>query len=467
MTPAPEGRGAPEPILRREALEGILHAALAAVDAGRAVRRAVAREPDGTLRIAGRALPPGPPVTVLAVGKAAVPMARAFVEVAGERVAGGAVTTKDGHGGEVPGLAVREAAHPVPDARGEAAARDALRRASEAGPDDALVVLLSGGASALWACPAPGLGLDDLAATTDVLLASGADIGETNAVRKHLSAVAGGRLARAFAGGPVFLLAVSDVPGDRLDVIGSGPCSPDPTRFADARRVLVERGVEARVPEAVRAHLAAGERAERPETPRPGDRALARVHAHVVARNADALVAAARAARERGWRAEIDPEPLAGEARAAARSLLARARAGAAFEVGKSDAVADGLLARARAGGAGPRLWIAGGETSVTFEQAGRGGRSQELALAAALALDGERGVALLAAGTDGTDGPTDAAGAFADGGSVARARARGADARDALVRHDSYTFWSAEGGLLRTGPTGTNVMDVAFVALA
>ncbi|HKJ24478.1 MAG TPA: DUF4147 domain-containing protein, partial [Myxococcota bacterium] len=389
--------------------------------------------------------PASAPLSVLAAGKAAVAMARAFVEAAQGRVRRGLVVTKDGHGGPVPGCALRAAAHPVPDARCEAAGREALALAASARPDEALVVLLSGGASALLACPAPGLGLADLAATTEGLLASGADIGEVNTVRKHLSALAGGQLARAFAGETLLLLAVSDVPGDRLDVIGSGPCSPDPTSFADAQRVLAERGIEARVPEVVRAHLAAGARGERPETPAPGDPSLARVRARVVARNGDALEAAAAAARAGGLRVAIDPEPLAGEAREAAVALLARARAAA---------------------GGAPLLWLAGGETTVRFERAGRGGRNQELALAAALEIAADPGVTLLAAGTDGSDGPTDAAGAFADGGSLERGAARGADARDALERHDSYTFWAAEGGLLRTGPTGTNVMDVAFVSL-
>jgi glycerate-2-kinase len=435
-------RAAPLP---RDALEALFAAALAAVDAGAAVRRAIEPGPEG-LRVGDAVLPDGAPVSLLAAGKAAVPMARAFVEAAEGRLGRGLIVTKDGHGGAVPGCTVRETAHPVPDARCEAAGREALALAADAPPDAALVVLLSGGASSLLACPAPGLTLADLAATTDALLASGADIEETNAVRKHLSALAGGRLARAFAGTTLPLLAVSDVPGDRLDVIGSGPCSPDPTTFADARRVLARRGIEARVPAAVRERLEAGARGEHPETPGPDDPAFARVHGRVVARNADALEAAAVAARSRGVNAAIDPEPLAGEAREAARVLLARARAAA---------------------GDAPLLWIAGGETSVTFDRAGHGGRSQELALAAAVAIAGDRAVSLLAAGTDGTDGPTDAAGAYADGGSLARGAAAGVDGHRALERHDAYTFWAAEGGLLRTGPTGTNVMDVVFVSLA
>jgi len=444
VTPGPPARGVSGDAPRKR-LEALLHAALEAVEGGAAVRRQLSRPADGGLVVGGNTVPPGLPVSLLAAGKASVPMARAFLEVAGPRVRRGLVVRKDGHGGDLPGLAGRAASHPVPDARSEAAGRAALALAESAREDEVLVVLLSGGASALLSCPAPGLRQADLAATTDRLLASGADIEAANAVRKHLSALAGGRLARAFRGREIHLLAISDVPGDRLDVIGSGPCSPDPSRFETAWQAVTRLGLEAQLPRAVCEHLAAGLRGERAETPAPGDPCFARVHGRVVARNADALAAAAEAAHRRGLGVTVDPQPLAGDAAAAGRAVLERAQA---------------------AGGDGPRVFLAGGETTVRFERAGRGGRSQELALAAALALEGRPGVALLAAGSDGTDGPTDAAGAFADGGSVARGAARGVSAGEALARHDSYTFWQAEGGLLRTGPTGTNVMDLVFVML-
>jgi len=429
------------PRARRE-LEGLLGAALAAVDAGRVLGRHVSRGRQG-LVLAGRRVPAAARLVVVAAGKAAAPMAAALEAVAGDQVARGVAVTKDGHGRRLARLALREAAHPVPDARCEAAAREVLELARGAAPDEELVVLLSGGASALLACPAPGLSLADLAAATELLLAGGADIEETNAVRKHLSALSGGRLARAWAGGPVTVLAVSDVPGDRLDVIGSGPCAGDPTGFADAVAVLRRRGPWERVPEVVRVHLEAGARGEREETPGPGDPVVARVVSRVVASNAMALEAARRAAVARGLRAEVDPEPLAGEAREAAPRLLQRAR---------------------KASGGAPLVWLAGGETTVTLGRSpGRGGRNQELALAAAVALDGAGDAALLAAGTDGTDGPTDAAGAYADGGSVRRGTALGLDAARLLDHHDAYRFFDAEGGLLRTGPTGTNVMDLAL----
>lgn len=432
--------------LARERLETLFRAALAGADAGAAVRRVVVPRADGTLDVGGVRLPAARRLVVLSAGKGAAPMARALADAVPERIARGLVVTKDGHGQPVPGFVLRETAHPVPDARCEAAGREALALAASGRPDECFVVLLSGGASALLACPAPGLALADLADTTDALLRSGADIHAMNALRKHLSALAGGRLAAAWRGaGPIVVLAVSDVPGDRLDVIGSGPCTPDPTRFADAWDVVVQAGLAERLAPRVRAHLQAGLRGERPETPER----LEGVEARVIASNEQALAAAAEAAHGEGLRVLRDPQPLAGEAREAAARLLAAGR---------------------RAAGPAPLLFLAGGETTVQLDSGsgtGRGGRNQELALAAALALDGDPGVRLLAAGTDGSDGPTDAAGAFADGGTVARGDARGVDARAALARHDSFGFFVAEGGLLRTGPTGTNVMDVALVSFA
>jgi hydroxypyruvate reductase len=331
----------------------------------------------------------------------------------------------------------------VPDERCARAARELLAMARAARPEDVLVVLLSGGASALLACPQPGLETCDLAATTAALLGSGAAIGELNTVRKHLVEVAGGRLARASGARRIEALVVSDVLGDPLEVIASGPCTPDPTTYADALAVLDGRGLRRAVPARVIAHLEAGRRGEREESPKPGDPAFARVRVTVVARLADALDAAVAAARAEGWRPVRLGEVLAGEARVAGRRLAALARA---------------LRADS------PVCLVAGGETVVTVRGGGRGGRSQELALSAALAWRGLPGVALLAGGTDGSDGPNDAAGAFADGGTVARGAARGVDAAAALADNDSYGFFSREGGLLRTGPTGTNVMDLALV---
>jgi len=428
----------------RDLLERSFRAALRRVDAGEAVRRALRGGPDA-LWIAGERVPGSARLRVVAAGKAAAAMAQAFEDAAGERVAGGVAVTKDGHGLPLRRIRLREAAHPVPDARCPAAGEAALAEARAADPGDWLVVLLSGGASSLLTTPLPGLDLEDLREATALLLASGAPITELNALRRHLTAVSGGRLAAATRAGRVVVLAISDVLGDAPEVIGSGPCSPDPTRYAEVWERLERRGVAARLPAAVRTHLAAGARGERDESPKPGDPAFDRVRFHLLASNRDALGAACDEARAQGLAALRVHGALAGEARVAGARLAALARA-----------------CRPRGG----LLLAAGGETTVTVRGPGRGGRCQELALAAALGLEGARGITLLAAGTDGSDGPTDAAGAFADPGSVARGRAAGRNAAADLEANDAYAFFAAEGGLLRTGPTLTNALDLVLVAI-
>jgi glycerate-2-kinase len=370
-------------------------------------------------------------------------MAAALEELAQGEIASGLVVAREASISTR--MPLRIAAHPVPDARSAAAAGEALRLVESARPQDVLLVLLSGGASSLLSAPVSGLDVEDLARTNEALLASGAPIDAVNCVRKHLSLLSGGRLAKRARSRRIEVLVISDVPGDRLDVIGSGPCAADPTRYADALDVLARRKIRERVPAAVVAHLEDGARGENPETAKPGDPALARVRHTILASNHTALVAAAESARRIGLRPLRLTQRLAGDARETGRRIGALARCARVAE---------------------PVCLLAGGETTVTLRGSGRGGRSQELALAAALELDGSRGVALLAAGTDGSDGPTDAAGAFADADTVARGEARGFDARAALGQNDAYRFFEAEGGLLRTGPTGTNVMDLVLVSL-
>jgi glycerate-2-kinase len=425
-------------------LAAIFGEALAALDAGAAVRRVLRREGE-RLEVAGRPLAPGQRIALLAAGKAAASMASAVEEIAGERISDALAVTKDGHGLALRRSALRFAGHPVPDERSERAGRAALALVERMPAEDLLLVLLSGGASSLLACPAPGLALSDLEGATRSLLAAGVGIEELNRVRKHLSALAGGRLARRARARRIEVLALSDVPGDRLDAIGSGPFAPDPSTHADALAAAASSGVWGELPARVRAHLEAGARGERDETPKPGDPALAGVRHTIVATNATAVEAARAAGERAGLRAETVQGALHGEARAAGVALVARARA-----------------ARARA----PLLLVAGGETTVTVRGPGRGGRSQELALAAALELDGGPPTALLSAGTDGTDGPTDAAGAYADEATLARARRAGLDASAALAANDSYGFFRAEGGLFRTGPTRTNAMDLALLRI-
>lgn len=431
--------------LREHAL-AILRAALAAADARAAVARALVVDGE-RLTVAGAEevdLASVDRILLIGAGKAAAGMAGAALEVLGERIAEGTITTKDGHGAGLPRIEVWEAAHPVPDTRGMAGAADALRLAREAGPRDLVLCFLSGGASALWPAPVAGVSLTQLQEVTDALLRSGAAIHEINTVRKHLSRIGGGWLARAAAPARVVTLAVSDVVGGALDVIASGPTVPDPTTFADALEVLESRGITP--PAAVLAHLRAGDEGEREETPKPGDPAFGRASAHVIAGSREALAGAVREAERLGYRVRIVAEDLEGEASSVGEQVAQLAMGALAED-------ADAPLA-----------FLLGGETTVTVQGSGRGGRNQELALAAAVELEGVQGVLAAAMGTDGTDGPTDAAGAFADGGTVARGHAAGLDARDALRRNDAYPFLRAAGDLIVTGPTGTNVNDVVLV---
>jgi len=430
------------PLEAQRILGTLFHAALRAADPARAVAAVVTRI-EGRTAIDGVRLAPGTSVVVVAAGKAAPTMAAAAEHALGEHVAGGVAVTRDGHGRPLERLTVVESAHPVPDARSVAAGRGVLACAAATRPEDVLLVLLSGGASALLSCPLPGLGAGEVVATTDLLLSSGAPIEDLNCVRKHISDVGGGRLARASRAARLHLLVVSDVIGDRLDVIGSGPCTPDPTTYADALGVLERHGLLERVPRSVRAHLEAGRAGRVPESAKPGEPCFERVRPRVVASNREAREAVQRTAIALGLDTRALSQPIRGEARRAGARLAA---------LGRSLRVER------------PTLLVAGGETTVTVRGPGRGGRNQELALAAALALDGVEGVSLLAAGTDGSDGPTDATGAFVDGGTVRRGAACRVSAASALDANDSHGFFCAEGGCLRTGPTGTNVMDLVLL---
>jgi hydroxypyruvate reductase len=431
----------PEPGAR-EALASVYRTALEAVEPGRCIDAALRRDASGCT-IAGRPIAAGARVFVLGAGKAAAAMAAAAEATLGDALVEGLVLVPDGFERPLERCVLRSARHPLPDARGEAATREILAWLSRLEPDDVLLVLLSGGGSSLLCAAAEGLSLTDVAAAAGVLLLAGASIDELNAVRKHLSLATGGRLAAAARAERVEVLVISDVTSNRLDVIASGPFAPDPTRYADALAVLGRRDPGRRIPSAVRVHLEAGARGERDETPDRGDPVFDRVRHTLVASNEVAVHAACEAAVARGWRAVPLPRALSGEASAAAEKLVALAHACAARE---------------------PLCLVAGGETVVTVRGKGVGGRSQELALAAALAIEGRSDIALLAAGSDGADGPTDAAGAFVDGESVARGRAAGVAAAACLADNDSHGFFDREGGLLRTGPTGTNVADLVLV---
>ena len=414
-------------------------AALAAGDVTPLVAAALARDGDrlltGPLTLE---LPGVRRVLVLGCGKASGAMARAVEGVLGDRITGGFVVVKDGSGVPTRVVELAEAGHPVPDARGQAASAKLLALACAAGAEDLIIFLVSGGGSALTPAPAPPITLEEKQAVTRLLLAAGATIGELNAVRKHISELKGGQLARAAAPARVLTLALSDVVGDPLDVIASGPTAPDPTTFGDALGVLRRRRVTDRIPEAVRARLEAGLRGEVDETPKPGDPVFGRVTNLVIGNNALIVDAAVAAARRLGYRPELLTRSLEGEAREVARELVERARA---LEP--------------------PACLLAAGETTVTVRGAGRGGRCQEFALAAAVALAGDPSLTVLAAGTDGTDGPTDAAGGLVDGTTVPRGRAAGRDAAQALADNDAYEFLRAAGDLLVSGATNTNLLDL------
>jgi hydroxypyruvate reductase len=338
--------------------------------------------------------------------------------------------------------------HPVPTIGSEQAGRRALGVAGSLEADETLVVLLSGGASALMAVPAAGVALDDKRATTDRLLRAGADIHSLNTVRKHLSAIKGGWLA-AGAPGACRAFAISDVVGDDLSVIASGPTVGDSSTFGDAVDVLRRFGGEGAYPRAVVARLAKGARGDVPETPKPGDPRLVRAASAVIGGRHDAMDGAVGEAERLGYHVVRIDDPVVGEARIAAASHL------------------RGVVARA-AGVARPACIVSSGETTVRVVGDGKGGRNQEFALAAAAALASLGGSAVAAsAGTDGVDGPTDAAGAIVDATTVERARAGGLSPDTFLDDNNAYPFFAALGDLILTGPTDTNVGDLQIILLA
>lgn len=435
----------------REALREIFQAALAAVAPDAAVTRHVHLEDDGRRLVAGGLewdLGRGT-VRVVGAGKGAAPMAQALENLLAGHIAEGFVVVKYGHQLPLSQLGIAEAAHPVPDAAGVEAAKRILDIARASRPGDLLICLLTGGASALTAAPAAGLSLADLQETTNLLLQCGATIHEVNAVRKHLSCFSGGQLAAAANGADVLGIIVSDVVGDALDVIASGPTSPDPTTFAQCLEILGKFRILDKVPPRARERLETGAAGLVAETPKPGDPLFAHVFNVLAATNRQALEAAAAKAEARGMEARILSDSLTGEARDVAAQLVAEAR----------------KVAAALKPGDRSVCLLAGGETTVTLTGKGLGGRNQEMALAAALELEDVAGISAIFAGTDGTDGPTDAAGGFADGGSVRRMGGRDT-ALTFLGRNDSNAALDLAGDLLITGPTRTNVMDLAALLI-
>ncbi len=367
-------------------------------------------------------------------------MARAALEVLGAETPGDVVGA--GMVERLGAIRIHVGGHPLPTAGSVAGTAAILARIAASPPETLILFLLSGGASALLASPAAGVTLDAKREVTARLLGCGAPIAEMNAVRKHLSGVKGGLLAKRAAGRRIWALILSDVVGDDLATIGSGPTAPDPTTFGDALSVLARYGIADEVPVSMLEHLRTGVTGRYDETPKAGDPCFRHVRHEIIGTNRRALDAGAQRARELGLDAVVREAPIHGDTTRAAEEFAAD-------------------LLRQRRVVTGPTCILAGGETTVIVRGRGRGGRNQEFALAAALALDGADGVALLSAGTDGIDGPTDAAGAFASGGTAGAARARGLDPRGALDANDSWSFFAALGDLFSPGATGTNVMDV------
>ena len=431
--------------VHRETVLNVLEAALAAADPAEAIRRVMRREGDRLVidRVVYD-LKRYRRIWVIGGGKAGASMAAAVEFILGDRITGGWINVKYGYTAPTSRITIHEAGHPVPDEAGVAGTRRMVDLIRDAAVDDLVLCLISGGGSALMTLPVEGVSLEDLQDLTQALLRSGAPIQAMNAVRKHLSQIKGGQLARLAHPATVVAIILSDVVGSPLHVIASGPTAPDVTTFADARAVLDRYGLGDRVPASIRNHLAG----HMPETPKEGDLVLATVHNVIVADNARAAQAAVERAEDLGLRTLLLSTYVEGEAREVAGILAALAK----------EVVTMGRPVPS------PACLILGGETTVTVRGTGKGGRNQELALAAALGIQGMDSVYITSLATDGTDGPTDAAGGVVDGRTILRGEAAGLSAQAALANNDAYTYLDRVGDLLVTGPTNTNVNDVMAV---
>lgn len=427
-----------------EAAEAIFRAGVRAVRPRRLLGGSV-RVSGRTLSICGDEYPLGDAgrLYVTGAGKASAAMAGVLEELLGEHIAEGVIAVKYGH--ELPLKKIRQiaASHPVPDEKSLEASSAILSLAEKAGPEDLVICLFSGGASSLMAdCP-PGISLGDLRSTFDLLLRSGAEIGEMNIVRKHLSAVKGGQLARTARPARLVSLIISDVIGDDPGTIASGSTAPDASTFGEALEIMEKYGLVLRAPAPVIAHLLRGLGGGIPETPKAGDPLFEGVRNHVIGNNGLALAAAARQAEALGYHAQVLTAAAEGPAEDLARRLVE-----SALEYT----------------GAAPACLLMGGESTVRVSGEGKGGRNQHLALAAALLLEGRPDITVLSAGTDGTDGPTDMAGAVTGFATLETARRKGLRPEAFLEACDSYHFFEKTGGHIRTGPTQTNVMDLMLV---
>lgn len=427
----------------------IMGAALEAVDPAEAIRRHVQRD-GSTLHVDHHAynLEDYENIYVVGAGKASSVMAQAIEDPLGDRITQGVVVVKRGYTAPTRKVVIHEGGHPLPDPAGLVGTRRVAELLTNTTERDLVIALISGGGSALMVMPVEGVQLRDLQALTGQLLASGATINEVNAVRKHLSAVKGGQLARMAVPAEVLTLILSDVVGSPLDVIASGLAVPDESTYDMAWEVLDRYDLWAKAPSSIREHLDAGRQGRIDETPKPGDPIFDCVTNVIIGDNAMAAETAIEKAQALGYDTLLLSTYIEGEAREVAKVF-----AGIAREIVNH--------ARPRAV---PACVVAGGETTVTLQGTGKGGRNMELTLAAGIAIEGLSNTLIASLATDGTDGPTDAAGAIATGSTIARAQTQGLDPRDYLQRSDSYHFFDQLGDLIITGPTNTNVNDLIFV---
>ena len=430
----------------KKALELIFKAGLKAVDPEIAVRSHVRKEKN-ILFVGDRTyhLDRFKRILLVGAGKGTAPMAKAMEDILRDRLTEGYIIVKYGHGIPLKKTQVNEAGHPVPDRAGIVAAEQFLNLISGCGEDDLIICIFSGGGSALLPAPAKGIDLDQKQETTRSLLECGATIDEINVIRKHLSRSKGGWLAKIAYPANVISLMLSDVVGDRLDVIASGPTVPDESTYRDCIDIINKYDLYGRLPINVMEYFKQGMAGDISETPKTGDPVFSKVQNLIVGNNRMALMAARDQAVLLGYSTMIMSSQIEGEAREVAHVFAA---------VGK-EICQSGLPLIS------PACILAGGETTVTIQGKGKGGRNQELALSAAIALDGWKKVSLVSAGTDGTDGPTDAAGAIIDGATFQEAKELNLKPYDFLSANDSYSFFELTGCLLKTGPTRTNVMDL------
>jgi glycerate 2-kinase len=431
---------------QRKVLEAIFQAGVEAVDPERAVRKYVHRQ--GNQLVVGDRpyiLDRYKRIFLVGAGKGTAPMAKAIEDILEERLTDGLIIVKYGHGIPLEKTQILEAGHPIPDEAGLSATAKLLKRAQECTDEDLILCAFTGGGSALLPAPSSPITLDQKQATTRLLLECGATIYEINAIRKHLSRSKGGWLAKEAYPATIVSLLLSDVIGDRLDVIASGPTIPDESTYSDCINIIDRYELSERLPSAVVDYFTKGVTGSLPETPKADDPVFARVQTLIVGNNRECLLAAKERALSLGYNTIVLSSQIEGEAREVAHVVAA---------IGKE-------ISQANLPVAPPACVIGGGETTVTIHGGGKGGRNQELALACAVAIDGWERISLLSAGTDGTDGPTDAAGAIVNGTTCKRARQKKMDPREFLLANDSYAFFESLGDLLKTGPTRTNVMDI------